>query len=78
MPVRGLPATVVSCDGDSVGVADVHTLIPEVEYVGVEDRDVVAILVADRPYRVVTTVEYAVVDSDVVVVIAEEDYVGIC
>ena len=67
----------VACNGNGVGVAQINALEPEVENVGVDDGDVVAIVVATRAHGVVTAIEQAAVECDEVVVVAQKHDVGI-
>ena len=67
----------VACDKERVGITDMDTLIPEVENVVIGNRDVVALGVVNRAYSIVTAVEQTVVDSDIVVLVAQKHQVGI-
>ena len=42
------------------------------EYVGVDDRNIVARIVGDRTYRIVTAIKHTVVDCNIMVVVTEE------
>ena len=60
-----------------VGVAEIDALVPEVENVAVGNCYIVAGIVGQRSDSIITTVEQAVVDSDVSVFITQKQQVGI-
>ena len=60
-----------------VGIADMDTLVPEVEDDVLLNGDIVAIFIIDRTHGIVTTVEETAVNRDEMVSITQKDKAGI-
>ena len=64
-------------DVEGIGVTDVDALEPEVGDNVLADVDIVTMGIIDGADSIVTAVEYTTVNGDEVVVVAQQDEVGI-